>query len=95
MSKTASTSQDQIVFERMEAIHRGAKRGYWVYATLLILLGLAIVLSGVFGWLAWLPAVLVGIVTLAVAVLPLRDALERGERIEGLGILRDEWAERC
>ena len=39
-----------------------------------------------------LPALVVGALALALCILPLREAQERRERIEGLEVLADEWS---
>ena len=75
------------------ATHRGARRKLQLQFWALIAVGAGLVLLGAFSVLPQLPAVLVGIVTLAVAVFPYREMVDRGERIEGLHVLQDEWRE--
>ena len=75
------------------ATHRGAQRKLQLQFWALLAVGAGLVLLGAFSVLPQLPAVLVGIVTLAVAVFPYREMVDRGERIEGLHVLQDEWRE--
>lgn len=84
---------DNLKFDRMAAVHRGARRGYWLYAVLLCLVGLGLIIGGYFGYLPWLVGLITGIIAVAVAIIPVRQAVERGERVEGLIVLQEEWKE--
>ena len=85
--------RDALPFDTLMAAHRGARRQLQLYLLALVVLGLGLVGLGLFGLLPQLPALVVGIVTLAVAVFPYREMVERDERIEGLHVLQDEWRE--
>ena len=79
--------------ESLMAGHRRAERQYRLAAVGLLLAGLLLVALGWFAVLPWLPALVVGVVTAAVAVFPYREGVERGGRVEGLQVLQDEWRE--
>ncbi len=81
----------QIPFDGMIAVHRGALRQYRVAAVLLFVAGLLLILLGLVGVLPLVLALVVGVVTAAVSVFPYRDGVERQERIDGLQVLHDEW----
>ena len=83
---------DNLGFERMIAAHRGAQRGYWLYAALLFGVGALLVITAFTGHLSWLLGIVTGLMAMAISVLPMQQAVERGERIEGLMVLREEWA---
>ncbi len=83
----------QVPFDSLMATHRGARRKLQLYFWALLLVGIGLVLLGLFAVLPLLPALVVGIVTAAVAVFPYREMVERDERIEGLHVLHDEWSE--
>ena len=85
--------RDVVPFDSLMASHRGARRKLQLYLWALLAAGLGLVLLGLFGLLPQVPALVVGIVTLAVAVFPYREMVERDERIEGLHVLHDEWRE--
>jgi len=85
--------RDSLPFDSLMATHRGARRKLQLYLWALLAIGLGLVLLGLFGALPQAPALVVGIVTLAVAVFPYREMVERDERIEGLHVLHDEWRE--
>jgi hypothetical protein len=90
---SGAATRDALPFDSLMAIHRGARRKLQLFLWGLIVLGLAVVALGLFGALPQLPALVVGVVTLAVAVFPYREMVERDERIEGLHVLHDEWRE--
>lgn len=83
----------RIPFDGMMAVHRGAARQYRLYALLLVGFGVALVGLGLLAVLPAVPALVIGVVTAAVAVFPYRDMVERRERVEGLRVLQDEWRE--
>jgi len=85
--------REVLPFDTLLAAHRGARRQLQLYLWALVVVGLGLVGLGLFGALPQLPALVVGIVTLAVAVFPYREMVERDERIEGLHVLHDEWRE--
>jgi hypothetical protein len=85
----------RVPFESLMATHRGARRRLQLALWALLLVGLGLVALGLFGVLPLLPAVVVGVVTAAVAVIPYREMVERDERIEGLEVLREEWRGRA
>lgn len=87
------TTGARVPFDSLMATHRGARRKLQLYLFGLLAVGLGLVLLGFFAVLPQLPALVVGIVTVAVAVLPYREMVERDERIEGLHVLHDEWRE--
>lgn len=76
------------------ARHARSMRAYGLAAAVLVAVGLAL---AVLGWL--LPErhgfalITVGVLACGLAVLPALEALERRERVEGLSVLADEWAE--
>lgn len=82
-----------IPFDSMMAAHRGAARRYRMATVLLLVIGLVLVGLGLLGILPLVAAIVVGIVTAAVAVFPYREGVERQERIDGLQVLNDEWRE--
>ena len=90
-SVSNNDSSKSIDFERMIAVHRGASRGYRLYAAGLALAGAILVILAFAGSLPWLPALVTGVIALAVAIIPARHVIERRERIEGLEVLREEW----
>lgn len=87
------TTGARVPFDSFMATHRGARRKLQLYLFALLAVGIGLVLLGVFAVLPQLPALVVGIVTAAVAVFPYREMVERDERIEGLHVLHDEWRE--
>lgn len=93
MAADSTAELDGSDFDRLVAVHRGAARGYWVYAVTLVAFGIALVGLAFFQQLPWLIGLVVGLLACALAVLPAGQAVERGERIEGLVVLRDEWQE--
>ena len=101
MTETDSTAmpsgddrrRDLVPFDSLMAFHRGARRKLQLCLWALLVIGTGLVLLGLVGALPQAPALVVGIVTLAVAVFPYRDMVERDERIEGLHVLHDEWRE--
>jgi hypothetical protein len=84
-------SVPRIPFDSLMAIHRGARRRNQLAFWLLLLIGLVIVGLGFTGTLPQLPAIITGVVTIAVAVFPYCEMVERDERLEGLQVLEDEW----
>ncbi len=82
-----------VPFDSLMAMHRGARRKQQLWLWALLAVGVGLVLLGLFAVLPQLPALVVGIVTAAVAVLPYREMVERDERIDGLHVLHDEWRE--
>ncbi len=83
----------RVPFDELMATHRGARRQLQLATWALLLVGGALVVMALAGWLPPLPAMVVGVVGAAVAVFPYREMVERDERIEGLQVLRDEWRE--
>jgi hypothetical protein len=83
----------RVPFDSLMATHRGARRKLQLYYWALLVVGLGLVLLGLFSILPQLLALVLGIVTAAVAVFPYREMVERDERIEGLHVLHDEWRE--
>jgi len=83
----------RLPLDSLMATHRGALRQFRLAVWLLLAIGAAVVGLGLLAYVPLLPAVVVGVVTLAVAVFPYREAVERSERIEGLQVLQDEWRE--
>jgi hypothetical protein len=81
----------RVPFDSLMATHRGARRRLQLAMWALLVLGIALVALGLAGVLPHLPALVVGVVTAAVAVFPYREMVERDERIEGLEVLQDEW----
>lgn len=88
-------SVEDLGFDRMTAVHRGAQRGYWLYAVLLVLIGIALIIGALTNNIPWIIGIVTGIVAIAISVVPILDAVERGERIEGLAVLEEEWTELC
>lgn len=89
-----ATKQEQdLEFDRMAAVHRGAKRTFGLYAALLVLIGIALIVGAVTGHVSWLIGLVTGAMAIAVAIIPIRQVIERSERIEGLTVLEDEWRE--
>lgn len=80
-------------FAALQTTHRAARTQYLVMAGCCVGIGALIIIAGLAGALPFLPALIVGVVTLAVAVFPYRELVERNERIEGLLVLEDEWRE--
>jgi len=93
MAASGTVDLDGLDFDRMASVHRRAARGYRLYAAALLCVGGVLLGLALFQQLPWLPALVVGLLACALAVLPARQAVERGERIEGLVVLRDEWRE--
>ncbi len=81
----------RVPFDSLMATHRGARRRLQLAMVALLVTGLLLVALGFFGALPQLPAMMVGIVTAAVAVFPYREMVERDERIDGLQVLQEEW----
>lgn len=81
-------------FDAWIAIHRRAASIYRVTSLLLALAGGGFVFSG---WSSLagrgLALAAFGLFLVALATVPLREFLERRERIQGLEVLRDEWSE--
>ena len=92
MARNKQGPKKDIAFKKMAEIHKNASRGYWIYGVLLVALGVALLIAAAAGMVPWLIGVLVGIVLLAVSAIPIRDAIERGERVEGLAVLEEEWS---
>ena len=81
-----------IVFHRMRESHERAAQRYRLVALALLGVGIVLALAGLVaggGLGLWL--LIVGIMALAVAVLPFNESLEQGERAEGISVLREEW----
>jgi hypothetical protein len=81
----------RVPFESLMATHRGARRRLQLALWALLLVGFGLVALGFFGVLPRLPAVVMGVVTAAVAVIPYREMVERDDRVESLEALREEW----
>ena len=81
----------RVPFESLMATHRGARRQLQLAMWAFLVLGIGLVALGLLGALPQLPALVVGVVTTAVAVFPYREMVERDERIDGLQVLLDEW----
>lgn len=81
----------RVPFDSLMATHRGARRRLQLALVALLLIGVGLVALALLGALPRLPALVVGVVTVAVAVFPYREMVERDERIEGLQVLREEW----
>jgi hypothetical protein len=81
----------RVPFDSLMASHRGARRRLQLAMWALLVVGIGLVALGLAGMLPQLPALIVGVVTAAVAVFPYREMVERDERIEGLVVLQDEW----
>jgi hypothetical protein len=92
-AKASGASRVAVPFDSLMAMHRGARRKLQLYLWALLVVGLGLVLLGLFAVLPQLPALVVGVVTVAVAVFPYREMVERDERIDGLHVLHDEWRE--
>lgn len=81
-------------FDGLVAVHREAVRFHGMLLVLLVILGLlslagAALVSGP----AVYPLFALGVFLLALAAVPSREIAERRDRIEGLGVLREEWDE--
>ena len=81
----------RVPFDSLMATHRGARRRLQLAMWALLVLGIIVIGLGLLGALPRLPAMVVGIVTAAVAVFPYREMVERDERIDGLQVLQEEW----
>lgn len=81
----------RIPFDGLMATHRGARRRLQLAVVALLAVGTVLLALGLAGWLPQLPALVIGVVTVAVAIIPFSDMIERGERIERLAALRAEW----
>jgi hypothetical protein len=81
----------RVPFDSLMATHRGARRRLQLAFWALLLIGVGLVALALLGALPQLPALVVGVVTAAVAVFPYREMVERDERIGGLQVLREEW----
>ncbi|MCB2054308.1 MAG: DUF3040 domain-containing protein [Geminicoccaceae bacterium] len=88
---TPRSTRDDPPFDQLIAIHRGARRGFLVYAVLLAIVGAALLVAGLAGKIPWLIALVTGVIALVVAIFPYRQSIERRERIEGLQVLAEEW----
>lgn len=81
----------RVPFDSLMALHRGARRRLQLATWALLVVGSGLVALALLGVLPQLTALVVGIVTVAVAVFPYREMVERAERIDGLQVLREEW----
>lgn len=81
----------RVPFDSLMATHRGARRRLQLAMWTLLVVGIGLVALGLLGALPQLPALVVGVVTAAVAVFPYREMVERDERVDGLQVLQDEW----
>ena len=89
-----STGRDEAPpFEAMVETHRRAGRGMTLYWMFLVAGGIALVVLGWIDVIPWLVGLITGIVAIAVAIFPWREAVERRERVEGLQVLGEEWRE--
>lgn len=79
-------------FDSLMGIHRRAAGFYRLLAGLLIVGGLALLAVAPLldGPAAYPPAAL-GVFLVSLAAIPWREVVERRDRIQGLGVLRDEW----
>lgn len=91
--QTRLSDLPRMPFDSLMAAHRGARRRNQLLFWGLSVGGLAILGLGLLGVLPQVGAVIVGLVTAAVAVFPHCEMAERDERIEGLQVLQDEWRE--
>ena len=92
----ATNSQDALIgldVEQLKAVHRGALRGYWLYAALLVIAGVVLLALAILGVVPTLMGILPGAMAIAVSVIPIRQATERQERMLGLDVLGDDWRE--
>ncbi len=80
-------------FGSLIAIHESARSGYRLYLACLIIAGVLLVGLALGGKVPLLFGLCAGVIALAVAIFPWRQATERSERISGLEVLREEWAE--
>ncbi|MEZ5826583.1 MAG: hypothetical protein R3C97_18195 [Geminicoccaceae bacterium] len=77
----------------MIGAHRSAGRNMTLYCAFLVVAGVVLVVLGWTGTIPWLIGLITGVVAIAVAIFPYREALERRERVEGLQVLGEEWRE--
>ena len=89
----ADDGPEEPAFDQLMALHRGAGRGMMIYAALLVVGGIALVVLAVTGAIPWLVGLVTGVIAMAVAVFPYRESVERRERVEGMGVLADEWGD--
>lgn len=78
-------------FAWMMARHAQARTAYVRAAVALAAGGLATAGLGVVLPDAWDVLLAVGLFAASLAVVPLKEAIERGERAEGLAVLDEEW----
>lgn len=91
--QTRLSDLPRMPFDSLMAMHRGVRRRNQLYFWGLLVVGLGLAALGFLGALPQVAAVVVGLVSAAVAVFPHCEMVERDERIEGLQVLQDEWRE--
>ncbi len=91
--QTRLSDLPRMPFDSLMAMHRGVRRRNQLFLWALLVAGLCSAALGFLGALPQVAAVVVGLVSAALAVFPHCEMVERDERIEGLQVLQDQWRE--
>lgn len=96
MDRSILTHEEQAYvpdFAWMMARHAKAARGYRLALTGMVIVGLAVAALGLVSPTLREPLLAAGLMLAALAVVPFKEMRERRERIEGLEVLQEEWAD--
>ena len=80
-------------FAWMMARHAKAAQGYRLALIGIVVMGLGVAALGLVSPTMREPLVAAGLMLTALAVVPFKEMRERRERIEGLQVLQEEWAD--